>query len=608
MLGMFKQWLGRGTAAPMPAPAANIAPVWKREIDAGGFNHAVFSNVDGVFRDATDAITDNRAMVAARVLRAIYDSDLGGAVDVALGQIIGTGLRPNVAPAAELIGWDDEKANAWARRVERLFELWACSPADCDVAGRRTFAEQQRAAGRSLFGVGEILATFPAGRAPGAMFASPVNVMDVQRIDESSSTILNGAGRSNGLEWENGRPIGVVIKDRDEASGLEDWQSRTVPFRSKSGKPLAELIFDAVTPAQQRGISVLLQALRPHLQYSKLSDAHLAAAILQSSIAGVVTSSAASEEVMQALSSEDMDNSALNSYIANKSAYHKAKTGGLNAVGGLSSVVHLLPDETFDFKGTEIEADNLSEFARLLKLEIARALGIGYSLATGDYTGATYSSVRMETACNWPLVLGRRAIIARFCQAAFEHWLENAILAGMIDVPGGYERFVSMRAAFTRCHWRGPAMPQADEGKSANAAKTRLEIGTTSLADECAASGTDWQTVLEQRAREKAYAAKLGLPDPHLPDGGPQPRPAEPEEHGGDIEDEGERLEFDAALERLDMLKTQLDKPAAFNRYGLSGGHVGTRVLDVTETNMARRAHNQRIARLEAAIAAYQGA
>jgi capsid protein len=41
-----------------------------------------------------------------------------------------------------------------------------------------------------------------------------------------------------------------------------------------------------------------------------------------------------------------------------------------------------------------------------------------------------------------------------------------------------------------------------------------MAINVTTLADECAAQGADWEEVLEQRARENAKMKELGLQPP----------------------------------------------------------------------------------------------
>jgi capsid protein len=50
-----------------------------------------------------------------------------------------------------------------------------------------------------------------------------------------------------------------------------------------------------------------------------------------------------------------------------------------------------------------------------------------------------------------------------------------------------------------------------DPAKEANAQATRLASHTTTLADEYAKRGQDWETQLRQRAKEIALMSALGL-------------------------------------------------------------------------------------------------
>jgi capsid protein len=50
-----------------------------------------------------------------------------------------------------------------------------------------------------------------------------------------------------------------------------------------------------------------------------------------------------------------------------------------------------------------------------------------------------------------------------------------------------------------------------DPVKEAKAAQLRMQIGLSTLEDECASQGLDWEEVLEQLAREKAKITELGL-------------------------------------------------------------------------------------------------
>ena len=50
-----------------------------------------------------------------------------------------------------------------------------------------------------------------------------------------------------------------------------------------------------------------------------------------------------------------------------------------------------------------------------------------------------------------------------------------------------------------------------DPVKEAQASQIRMQIGLSTLEEECAMQGMDWEEVLEQRAREQAKLQALGL-------------------------------------------------------------------------------------------------
>ena len=65
--------------------------------------------------------------------------------------------------------------------------------------------------------------------------------------------------------------------------------------------------------------------------------------------------------------------------------------------------------------------------------------------------------------------------------------------------------------AYTRCKWIGSGQGWVDQVKEAQACQLRMEIGLSTLENECASQGLDWEEVVEQRLREKNKLRKLGL-------------------------------------------------------------------------------------------------
>lgn len=88
----------------------------------------------------------------------------------------------------------------------------------------------------------------------------------------------------------------------------------------------------------------------------------------------------------------------------------------------------------------------------------------------------------------------------------YELWFEEAVNAG--DIPDCTPAdFYKNRVAWTKANWIAAGRGWVDPVKEATAAQLRIETGMSSLEIEVAElTGRDWRDVLEQRAREQAYA------------------------------------------------------------------------------------------------------
>src|SRR4051812_9937115 len=123
-------------------------------------------------------------------------------------------------------------------------------------------------------------------------------------------------------------------------------------------------------------------------------------------------------------------------------------------------IAHLSPGDELNFHAAEHPSANYDQFAKFLLREIARCIGVTYEDFTGDYTGATYSSVRMATSAMWMITIYLRVnIVAPFLNPIFEAWLEEDIENGWTPFPGGVDGFIANRPPAARCPRRGPAKP-----------------------------------------------------------------------------------------------------------------------------------------------------
>jgi capsid protein len=127
---------------------------------------------------------------------------------------------------------------------------------------------------------------------------------------------------------------------------------------------------------------------------------------------------------------------------------------------------------------------------------VAAANSSGYNYASGRLDHQTYfKSIRVEQAHIECVVLDR--ILAA--------WLDEAALLPDL-LPDGLGPFIGLAHAFI---WDGHE--HVDPAKEANAQAVRLTNHTTTLADEYARRGLDWETQLRQRAKELALMNELGI-------------------------------------------------------------------------------------------------
>jgi len=198
-------------------------------------------------------------------------------------------------------------------------------------------------------------------------------------------------------------------------------------------------------------------------------------------------------------------------YVQAQSGWYDNATINLGING---RIAHLFPGQKLELHRAQHPHSDYRDFAAHLLRELARCMGLTYESATADYTNATYSSVRMATGEIFQITLYRRAhLVAPFCNAVYEAWLEEEIVRGGIPFPGGVEGFLANRSAASRAIWRGAPKPQADDLKMAKAHEIWCRLGVMTDAAIAEDLGHDIEDVYAQRAREKALRDTYGLPD-----------------------------------------------------------------------------------------------
>lgn len=467
-------------------------------------------------RDAQDDVSEAWDASVARVTDLVQNSGwVSGMVDQAVANTVGVGLRLFPKPENALFGMSEADARKWGKLVAQRWETWSRSPQECDIQGIRTHGQMQAAAFRSWLATGEILAELPVKKRPWNRYATKVRLLSPHRLSRKSDSIrrlVNGVYRD-----EDGMPIGYLATKKDPILGTVEYN---VVARDRFGRQRVIHAFDG-PPETHRGISPMTPVLQVARQFDQLSDATLTQQLVKTLFAATITGDAPTEEILEGLLTPQEKarmfadgGSALEAYLDMVGGFYDGSTINVGINGRLA---HLFPGQELKLHTADAPGADYEAFASHLLREMARCCGLTFESATGDYRGATYSSVRMATGEIFAVTqMRRRNIVTPFCQATYEVWLEEEVITGGVQFPGGYEAFMANRVAASRADWRGSPKPQADDLKTAKAHEIWKRLGV--MSDEMIASdlGVDIEDVYAARAAEKELREEYGLPEPEL--------------------------------------------------------------------------------------------
>jgi lambda family phage portal protein len=503
-----------------------------------------------ILRDAQEDVQRSWTDAAARVIDAMHNSGLlSGAVDQAVANVVGTGLRLNATPDFD-----------WARRTERRFNDWANHPWSCDLGGRYTLHQLCQHGMRSHFATGEQVGTIPFIERPGSSHGTKINLLPSARLTQGGATgdVVQGVRLD-----ANGAPTGYIFLNRDPLLG--GLVEREVAARDSAGRPQVFHIFDGA-PTATRGITPLAPVLQVIRQIDQLQNATLTASLIQAIFAASIESSAPTEDVMDALRSAEEQAIADGNLPPGGAGV--ASSGGWDAfmgarfkwygrskidLGQFGKVFHAFPGENLKFHTPQHPGQNYKELMRMLCREVARCLGVTYEQFNLDNEGATYNSLNNETADIFEITKQRRVGHATpFMHTAYTCWLEEDIENGGTPYPGGIEAFLAQKIQATRADWQGPPRAAADEKKTAEANEVKLRNRVITRGSWAADLGGDIKDNDDQEKQENDNREELGLPPvvpvtnttPNAPNGGRPTGPGaadpgeDPPEPGADPKDE----------------------------------------------------------------------
>jgi lambda family phage portal protein len=422
-------------------------------------NRRHWANADGLSANAANS-PDVRRILRNRARYEIANNSYARGIALTLANdVVGTGPRLQLLTA-------DSDSNG---RIEQAFMQWSKA---VGLAEKLRTMRLARASDGEAFG---ILTSNPALATAiqldlRLVEADQVCTPDLFRADPNAidGIVFDAAGNPTEYHVLRQHPGDMSASggreyDRVAAESMIHW-------------------FRADRPGQARGIPDIMPALPLFAQLRRFTLAVLAAAETAADFAGILyTDAPANGEADAAEPFEPIE---------------LEKRALLTMPGG--------------WKMSQMEAEQpattYGEFKRELLNEICRCLNMPYNIAACNSSGYNYASGRLDHQTYFKAIRVEQShlecvVLDRILAA----WLDEAVL-----IPGLLPSGLPPIAEWPH-QWFWDGHEHVDPAKEASAQATRLANHTTTLADEYARRGQDWESQIRQRAKEMALLKELGI-------------------------------------------------------------------------------------------------
>jgi len=432
------------------------------------------------------------------------DPHAAGLTESIIANVIERGIRPQSRIDGARLGLSDELTEELRSQAETIWRRW--TPV-ADAGGRLSFEEIQALVLRQVLESGEALLLPVRLSDADRPYYLALDIIEPDRLATPPSQRQNRSIRSGVEIGGKGEPIAYWIKKTHpgdtRSRGYRQDDYIRIPAKDEKGRPNVLHIYRVLRPGQTRGCPIFA----PALAYFKHLDSYLEAELVGARVAACLAAFIKTSEPYGAAVGRATDTDSRDNRV-------EALEPGM--------IEYLLPGEEIRTIVPNPPGNTFSPFVERVLRAVGSALGMPYEIVAKDFSRTNYSSARAALLEARRIFKTMQAwIAAKLCQPVWELLLEEAYLRDQFleaklklrtTVPDFYEH----REEYTRARWIAPGWSWVDPTKEVQAARLALLSHLTTLADEAAAQGKDYEEVLEQQAREQKKIDALGLP--HIPE------------------------------------------------------------------------------------------
>ena len=455
-------WLRRTLLSPFSARAGSRSARFVRaKYDSAltsDNNRRHWAYADGLSANAANSPEVRRILRNRARYEVANNSYARGIVLTLANDVIGTGPRLQMLT-------EDPEAN---RRIEQAFHQWAKSI---------RLAEKLRTLRMAQIQDGEAFAILISNPQLPTAIELDLRLIEAEQVTTPDLQWTDSRA-TDGIVFDNaGNPVEyhVLKQHPGEGRGVNREADR-VPADSVLH------LYRTDRPGQRRGIPEITPALPLFAMLRDYSLATLDAAKAAAYYSGIIYTDAppnGESDAVEPLDPIELDRNTL-----------------LTMPGGwkMSQLKAEQPTGTY------------AEFKHEILNEIARCLNMPFNVAAGNSSSYNYASGRLDHQTYFKsLRIDQSRVEISILDRILVAWFDEAVLIGGL-LPTGQGLI-----AHWPHQWFWDGHEHVDPAKEANAQAMRLASLTTTLADEYARRGQDWETQLRQRAKEMALMQELGL-------------------------------------------------------------------------------------------------
>lgn len=531
----------RVTAAPPPKPEGSTLVLPRRPRSAFSAGDPFDTQFAGNFASRGSADSDwlgNRLEGVARTRDVINNEPFAHSmVEQKLSLMVGEGWRFESAPEAAAFGLDpaSEEYEALASSIELAWRT-----VDHDPLFRNDWEErlpldiQIDLMARNYVGAeGEALGLVLVDPDSDAPFATRLQVVDPDRLAQPAGW-TEGAGGLIEVESARGETYTVEVADVRAGVAFDDW-GRPAAYHILDGHPndigfkgalnrFSGRWYPVRTPGfptdtrpcvlhlmwpqragQTRGISDFASALGTIQAFRDMSEAERRSRIINALIVAQYTSAMSDPEAL----AEILGAADAKGLIESRVNYYEEH--GVGTVAG-ARVIQPFPGDRLDWNSEMRSANEWVDTMSFLALQAGAPIGLGYSMATRDFSRTTFSSARTEINDAFRGIKRARAGLKHFVMRKFLlAVLQEAFEDGRLAVPAGAPSIWENPAAYIEGEWIGPAREYVDPVKEAMGDRMEIENMSAAPSDIAARRGASFDRVISRTVRDKRKMEKAGV-------------------------------------------------------------------------------------------------